>query len=73
MLSKDTVQTFCNERLRFDPEASLTPQMLYKEYVNWAAQRCEGTFSLPTFAQEIGIHRKRVARRMRFVGIALAD
>ena len=74
--SKDTVQIFCNECLRFDPQASLTPQMLIEEYVGWAAQRREGTVSLPTFVEELeklGIRKKRVARRMRFVGIALAE
>ena len=73
MLSKDTVQTFCNERLRFDPQASLMPKMLYAEYVAWAEQKCEGAFSLPTLVQELerlGISKKRVAGRMRFVGIA---
>ena len=71
--TKDTVRIFCNECLRFDPQASLTPQMLIEEYVAWAAQRREGTVSLPTFVEELeklGIRKTRVAGRVRFVGIA---
>lgn len=75
-LSKDTVQTFCNEHLCLDPQASLISKMLYAEYVAWAEQKCQAAFSLPTLVQELeklGIRKKRVAGRVRFLGIAFTE
>ena len=73
---KDSVQMFCNERLRFDSQSSLTPQMLYEDYTAWAQDKQQEPLSLPTFARQferLGIDKKRVEGRMQFLGIAFSN
>ena len=72
----DSVQRWCNERLRPEPQTSLTPQVLYEDYAAWAEGNQFDTFSLPTFARELerlGIDKKRVAGRKRFLGVAFVQ
>ena len=69
----DAVQMYCRDRLRPDPQSNLTAQMLYEGYLAWADDNQFDPFSLPTFGrglETLGISKKRVAGRMRFVGIA---
>ena len=72
----DAVQMYCRDRLRPDPQSTLTAQMLYEDYLAWADDNQFDPFSLPTFARElekIGMLKKRAARKMRHPGIAFAN
>ena len=74
-LTGASVQSYFSERLRSDPQASLTVHVLYADYTAWAEADQQEPLSLPTFGREIeklGIKKQRVAGRMRYLGIALA-
>ena len=67
-----SVQTYCTERLRPDPQG-LTLIAVYEDYAVWAEGKQQEPLSLPTFAralEQLGINRQRVAGRIRCLGIA---
>ena len=74
-LVRGAVQTYRSERLRPDPH-SLTAVAIYEDYVAWAEGKQQGSLPLPEFARglaRLGIEKKRIEGRIRFLGIALAE
>jgi len=68
------VERFYKERIETQDGSSLTATSLYEDYCGWCEEQRKEPLALPTFGREfgeLGVHKARIAGRVRYIGIAL--
>jgi len=68
------VERFYKERIETQDGSSLTATSLYEDYCAWCEEQQKEPLALPTFGREfgeLGVHKARIAGRVRYIGIAL--
>jgi len=68
------VERYADENTDQEEGSSLTATALYEDYCKWCEEHDKEPLALPTFGREfgeLGIHKAKIAGRVRYIGIAL--
>lgn len=75
-LPRSDIETFFRERVRIEDGSSVTAMLLADEYRRWCDATGRQAMTAPSFNRQVadlGIQKSKIAGKLRYIGIAMAD